>query len=184
MQNWSPDGVRQERSGWRDQEISARHRVWGFDCPGVDLDFVVAEFNNGKPIGIVEYKRHTAKQPDLEHPAMRCLERLAQWHCKPVGDSGEVEHDPLPFIIAFYWPDIWAFRVVPANTVANQYFMHHEILSELEWVRRIYAIRGLQLPSDVVRKCQSLLPDGVPTIEVSPGRLVHGGYAKQRGVTE
>lgn len=31
-QRWSPDGVRQERTGWRDQSISARHRpdCWAF----------------------------------------------------------------------------------------------------------------------------------------------------------
>ena len=56
MKNYSVDGVRQERTNWRDQELSARHRTWGFNCPAVDLDFLMVEYNIGKPVGLIEYK--------------------------------------------------------------------------------------------------------------------------------
>ncbi len=35
--------VRQERTGWRDEKISQRHREWGYNCPAVDLDFEVVD---------------------------------------------------------------------------------------------------------------------------------------------
>lgn len=45
-----------ERSGWRDMELSGRHRIWGFNCPAVDLDFLMVEYNLGIAIAVVEYK--------------------------------------------------------------------------------------------------------------------------------
>lgn len=37
----------QERTGWRDEEISARHRIWGVNCPAVDLDFLMGVGDDG-----------------------------------------------------------------------------------------------------------------------------------------
>ena len=33
--------VRPERTGWRDEKLSQRHRMWGWDCPAVDIDFLL-----------------------------------------------------------------------------------------------------------------------------------------------
>ena len=73
MPLFSPDGVRQERTGWRDQAISLRHRTWGFNCPGVDFDFLMLEYSTGKPVAVVEYKHYRARMPDREHPNYRAL---------------------------------------------------------------------------------------------------------------
>jgi hypothetical protein len=127
-QAYSADGTRQERTGWRDQEISARHREWGFDCPAVDVDFLAVEYNFGKPVALVEYKRFTAEQPNTKHPTYRALHELAQL-------AG------LPFFISFYWPDIWAFKVCPMNDAAHQYFKQDEMLTEYEYVTRLYRMR-------------------------------------------
>jgi hypothetical protein len=54
-------GVRQERTGWRDQEISERHRQWGAGCPAVDLDFLLTEIHVGEPTALVEYKHFRAR---------------------------------------------------------------------------------------------------------------------------
>lgn len=39
-----------ERTGWRDERLSRRHREWGFDCPMVDCDFIAVEFDHKEPV--------------------------------------------------------------------------------------------------------------------------------------
>jgi hypothetical protein len=48
-----PPEVKKERSGWRDLELSGRHRRWGWDCPAVDLDFLFLEYDKGKAVALV-----------------------------------------------------------------------------------------------------------------------------------
>lgn len=148
MQNWSPDGTRSERTGWRDESISRRHREWGFNCPAVDLDFLVAEYNIGKPVALIEYKHFRARQPVLKHATYRALADLADGYA----------NSPLPFLIAFYWPDIWAFRVTPVNNVANQHFADGELLCERDFVARLYRLRRLTLTRHLEAFLNTALP--------------------------
>ena len=62
------DGVRRERSGWRDEWISKRHRLWGFDCPAVDIDFLMLEYDRSVPCALIEYKEQHARPVNLKHP--------------------------------------------------------------------------------------------------------------------
>lgn len=135
MQARSNDGTRLERTGWRDQEISNRHRAWGYNCPAVDLDFLVAEYHKGLPVAIIEYKHYMARQPVLDHPTYRALSALADNY----SDGG------LPFLVAFYWPDIWAFRVIPVNDCAKKHFAQLEEFTEYDFVARLYRLRRLTL---------------------------------------
>lgn len=148
MQNWSPDKVRQERTGWRDEAISSRHRVWGFNCPAVDLDFLVAEYNVGKPVALIEYKHNLAWIPNLQHATYRALSDLADGY----------RDAPLPFLVVFYWPDLWAFRVLPVNTVAHEHFITGDTFSEREFVRRLYRLRRLVLTRELEGKLNDALP--------------------------
>lgn len=141
------DYVRPERTGWRDQDVSARHRMWGFNCPAVDLDFLMVEYNIGKPVGLVEYKYHLSQIPlNLKHPTYRALAELA--------DCAR-----LPFLVAYYWKDIWAFRVVPVNDIAKQSFNEYEILTERLFVKELYRLRRLVLTREIDGKLNDLLPD-------------------------
>lgn len=144
----SSDGVRLERTGWRDQEISNRHREWGFNCPAADLDFLVVEYNIGKPVALIEYKHHLANTPDIKHATYRALKDLAD------GYRGQ----PLPFLVGFYWPDIWAFRVWPINDIAKTAFEWDEICSEYEYVRRLYRLRRLALTRELEGRLSKQLP--------------------------
>lgn len=137
MQKYASDGTRLERTGWRDESISQRHRAWGYNCPAVDLDFLMVEYNFGKPVGLVEYKHHhSTAQPNLLHPTYRALTELAN-------ASG------LPFIIAKYWPEIWCFRVLPVNDVAKKHFLMCEELSEMQFVTRLYRIRNMTISREL-----------------------------------
>jgi hypothetical protein len=144
-QQYNGDGVRQERTGWRDAALSLRHREWGFNCPAVDLDFLMVEYNIGKPVGLIEYKHNRARIPDLNHPTYRALTELA--------DIAE-----LPFILAFYWSGIWAFRVHPVNDVAKSRFRYQELLTEREFVTRLYELRRLVLNKHLEERLFNELP--------------------------
>ena len=156
-QNWSPDGTRQERTGWRDAGISARHRVWGFNCPAVDLDFLVVEYNVGKPVGIIEYKHFRARDPVLSHATYRALGALADGY----------KDGPLPLMVAFYWPDIWAFQVLPVNTAAKGAFALNEVLSERDFVMRLYRMRRRVLAKELADKLSTELPLVISPEEVA-----------------
>lgn len=130
MQLYSADGVRQERTGWRCQDISERHRLWGFDCPAVDLDFVMAEYNHGKPVAIIEYKERHAAMPRFNHPTYLALTDLA-----------DNRLEPLPFMVAFYDPIEWWFQVIPVNEKAKEYCSGAPAISEQQFVRALYSLR-------------------------------------------
>lgn len=137
-----------ERTNWRDQELSERHRLWGFNCPCVDLDFLAVEYHIGKPVLIADYKRFTAQRPDLKHPSYKAITLLADGY----GDG------PLPFIIPFYWPKIWAFRVIPVNESARGHFYEDELLTEKEYVSRLYHLRSLTLTKNIIHALNNTLP--------------------------
>lgn len=137
-----------ERSGWRDMELSLRHRDWGFNCPAADIDFLMVEYNVGKPVALVEYKRFTAKAPDTTHPTYRAIRDLADGY----------REGGLPFYMAFYWPTTWAFKIYPLNDRARKFFQHGERLTEEEYVQRIYRMRGHVTYADVHPKLHRALP--------------------------
>lgn len=149
MQQRLEDGTRCERTGWRDAEISGRHRMWGFNCPAADLDFLMCEYNLGLPVGLVEYKHHQARMPDLRHPTYRALTTL----CDGYNDN------PLPFFVAFYWPDIWAFKVIPVNAKAHELVrVPGTTLTERDYVRGLYIMRRLVVTSEVLDRLNDTLP--------------------------
>lgn len=138
-----------ERTGWRDEEISRRHRVWGVNCPACDIDLPLVEYNLGLPAALIEYKHCMAKKPDLRHPTYRALWDLADGYKK----------DPLPFLIATYQPDIWSFRVTPVNNAAFRYFDFNEQVTEREFVRRLYEMRKYVLDKHLWRRLNDTLPE-------------------------
>lgn len=127
------NGVRQERTGWRCQAISERHRRWGYNCPAVDLDFVVAEYNHGKPVALVEYKDRRFSSANTAQQTYDALAALADGYI----------NGPIPFLIAIYDPEDWWFRVQPINERARNYYKHclDEALSEQRFVRSLYLMR-------------------------------------------
>lgn len=129
-----------ERTGWRDEGISRRHRDWGFNCPAVDLDFLVAEYHLGEPVALVEYKHNTAQRANLLHPTYRALKRLC-------------ELSDLPFMLVYYRPDPWRFLVLPANERAQEFYGGPRSLSERGYVTSLYRLRNLAvIDSDTLRR--------------------------------
>jgi hypothetical protein len=124
---------RTERTGWRCEDISQRHGMWGFNCPCVDLDFVVAEYNHGLPVALIEYKEKHAKPPDIGHPTYQALRALADGY----------KDGPLPFLIVTYCRLEWWFVVRPMNPPAVAHYKHcaGERLCEQRFVRSLHLLR-------------------------------------------
>jgi len=137
--------VKQERTSWREHRISVRHREWGFNCPAVDMDFLVVEYNVGKPTALVEYKRFGAAIPNLKHPTYRALTELA-------------DGVNIPFIIVFYWPKTWAFQAYPVNQKASEHFDWGEEFSEKTFVAKLYRLRQCILEKSLKKSLNNEYP--------------------------
>lgn len=141
-----------ERTRWRDEEISLRHRDWwGRDCPMVDIDFLAVEYNHGLPVAVVEYKHYNRKALELEHANYRALTELA-------------DRAQIPFLVATYWPECWAFSVTPVNELARSiYRKPGKMLTEREFVQSLYYMRDIEAHKyiGVLEQLHDELP-GVP----------------------
>jgi hypothetical protein len=131
---------RTERTGWRDAELSKRHGFWGFNCPAVDLDFVMMEYNHGKPCALVEYKHINARPIDPNHATYRALVALSDGYCC----------GPLPCFVARYDPSDWTFTVHPLNDRARAHYVHcvGVTLTEQRFVRSLHLLRKSVLTAE------------------------------------
>jgi len=99
----------------------------------------------------------------LEHPTYCALRHLAENH---LGGA-------LPFLVVFYCPDEWWFRVIPGNERARELYAHALtdpvtgdmlndcVLSEQRFVRSLYYMRGVKLSEkdkSVIAKLSDSLP--------------------------
>lgn len=129
--------VRAERTGWRDEALSRRHRRWGWDCPAVDLDFLFLEYDHGKASAIVEYKNEHAQPQYASHPTYQAMIDL--------GNRANI-----PVIACRYADDFSSWKVVPLNAEAMKYIPERTTLSEHQWVELLYKIRGYSVPKEVL----------------------------------
>jgi hypothetical protein len=126
--------VRQERSGWRDRELSQRHRRWGWNCPAMDIDFL--EFHVGEPVALIECKHECAAPWDLDGKSAHAFVRLA-------------ERADLPAFYVVRAADFSWWRVRALNDLAQGHLGANERrLAEPEFISLLYALRGLNLPPE------------------------------------
>lgn len=129
--------VKKERTGWRDRNLSERHRKWGWDCPAVDLDFLFLEYDKGKASAIVEYKNEHAQPQFACHPTYQAMIDL--------GNRAK-----LPVIACRYTDDFKSWTVTALNDYAKEHIPYRVTLNEKQWVRLLYRIRGYDVPKDVL----------------------------------
>ena len=132
--------TRLERTQWRDQKLSERHRKWGFNCPAIDIDFLMIEFHVGKPIAIVDYKRYTGSIKNLNQKSINAISTLAN-------------NSNIPFFVVFYWDNIWAFQITAINNIAKNILQQHKIdknkiLTEQQYVSFLYKLRNIKLTKE------------------------------------
>jgi len=129
--------VRSERTGWRDEGLSRRHRRWGWDCPAVDLDFLMLEYDHGKASAIVEYKNEHAAPQYATHPTYQAMIDLGN-------------RAMIPVIACRYSDDFSKWRVVPLNEFAKTFVPDRTEMTEKQWVKLLYKIRGYDVPDSVL----------------------------------
>ena len=136
MQSGVPQ-VKQERTGWRDLELSLRHRKWGWDLPAVDLDFLFLEYDRGKAVAIVEYKHEHATPQHATHPTYQAMIDLGT-------------RASIPVFACRYKSDFTQWNIVPLNNEAKEWMPNGRmLLTERQWVTFLYKIRGYDLPQAI-----------------------------------
>lgn len=137
--------VRPERTQWRDQALSERHRQWGFDAPAVDIDFLMVEYDSEKPCALVEYKAYQGRKINLEISGIRAVNALAQIARLPF------------FVVAYHPTQFWVY-VKAMNAMAQKQFTQTTLLTEAQYVSFLYRLRGRNAPESVLRLCQRVRP--------------------------
>lgn len=137
--------VRRERTEWRDMEISKRHRSWGTDCPAVDIDFLLLEFDHERPAAIIEYKHIGARKQRPSDPSYCALRDLAT-NYRGNGKDG------IPFFATRYsgspyWRE---WNVIPLNDQAKFWVPARKLMSEEEFVTLHYHMRGRKPPRSLI----------------------------------
>ena len=121
--------VKEERTGWRDLAMSKRHRDWGQDCPAVDIDFLMIEYDLGIPVALIEYKHEAAKPGNSSHPSYRAISIMAT-------------RAALPFFVVRYAGNFSWWRVVPINNIAQTIQPTRIEVDEKQYIQFLYKLRG------------------------------------------
>lgn len=122
--------MKDERTGWRDSKLSERHRTWGVNCPAVDIDLLMLEYNKGKASAIVEYKNEHAQEQRQDHPSYRALKDLA-------------DRANLPAFAVRYADDFSWWRVVALNARACDFMpANPAVMDETEWRETLWRTRN------------------------------------------
>lgn len=128
--------VKEERTAWRDLALSQRHRLWGWDCPAVDLDFLFLEYDRGKAVAIVEYKNERAPEQHSSHPTYQAMIDLGT-------------RAGIPVFACRYASDFSWWKPVALNAAARAQLDDRPTWTERQWVEFLYWIRGYSLPASV-----------------------------------
>jgi hypothetical protein len=131
--------VKQERTGWRDEALSKRHRDWGWDCPAVDIDFLMIEYDKGKSVALVEYKNEHATTQNYSHPSYRAMVDLA-------------DRAGIPAFMCRYTDNLDKWTVDPINQRAKEKLKGAEQieLTEKRYVKFLYWLRGREVPDEIM----------------------------------
>jgi hypothetical protein len=133
-----------EHTGVRDLALSNRHRLYGFDCPATDIDFLLLEYNHGQPIALIEHK-HKNALVNLNDSSIVATKNLA-------------DRAQLPFFIVRYNPDNWHYIAIPGNRYATSHVVAPTLLMEEEYISLLYKMRGGTVPQyvlDAIKEVQA-----------------------------
>jgi len=138
--------VLQERTSYRDLSFLRRHRDWGWNCPGEDIDFI--EYDHKLAVALLEYK--------MTYDLQNCI--IPQESSKGYANLAALidvgNKASLPVFVVFY-KHKWNFRIFPLNHYANSKQPPSHILSELQFVQFLYQLRGRDLPEEIKAKLKS-----------------------------
>ena len=136
-----------ERTGWRDEALSLRHREYGQNLPAVDIDFMLIEYDYSEPKALVEYKNQHAQPINVsKSPSILAMTNLAN-------------RAEIPAFLVRYADDFSWWKVLGLNDRACLYLTDNlQLMDEVEWVSILYAVRGLQMPEAEKNRIYALPP--------------------------
>jgi hypothetical protein len=134
-----------ERTGWRDQELSERHRLYGPSCCLMDLDCLWIEYDALQERAIIEYKAHHVSSESASTSASAIVVQSVAAKCS------------IPAWIAYYnlRCDRWQYRIVPLNQMAVALFGGKHYLTEAAYVAKLYEVRNRAVPESVLHALAS-----------------------------
>lgn len=145
--------VKPELTGWRDERISARHREWGFNCPAVDIDFMVIEYDMKKVMALVDYKHEAKPWPvNLKEANYEALRDLADRTCSCGGCTCKSRYRVPAFVCRYEGADLRWFEPEAINDIGRVWVPERQRLSEREWVVLLYRMRTRRVPDAILRK--------------------------------
>lgn len=125
-----------ERTGFRDESISRRHRQWGLEATATDIDFLLIEYraDSHQPRALIDYKHESRNIKTFDDSATIAQSVLAT-------KAG------IPFFIVRYTYDFCNLKVFPRNLIALKFIPRDgETMDEDEFVRFLYRLRDLPYP--------------------------------------
>lgn len=145
-----------ERSNWRCQWISTRHREWGGGVPFTDVDCILSddvtlpedlmgiEYDNEIPYALIEYKDWNANI-NLNHTGIKTQKYIADNLRLPDGSFG------IPFFVVVYNKDYHVFHVIPMNEKAKKvpWCQTAKDWTERNYVRMLYWLRKKKCPQHI-----------------------------------
>ena len=144
--------TRPERTGWRDEAISRRHREWGA-CAGVDIDFLLVEYRAGYPYALIEYKNKTSELGKAIlaknwTEANNILCDNTYQALRNLGDKAKI-----PVLVCIYDKnDRSKYIVFALNYYAKTYVPQLKMYDEIGYVQLLYEIRGMIMPVSLIEK--------------------------------
>lgn len=114
------------------QKLSDWHRTIGYNCPAVDIDLLLLEFDKGEPVALIEYKHERAPLQRTSHPSYKALITL--------GNRAE-----LPVFAVRYDDSLTWFRVTALNTYAQVFIPEKQkVMTEPQYKQFLHNIRGYE----------------------------------------
>jgi hypothetical protein len=137
--------VRPEKTGWRDRDLSLRHREWGYDAPFADFDWVCVEYDMHKVMGLFDYKNETAEwPPDQDRGKKATLDAL-----RDMADKGHVPF----FVVRYKRPFSWFEPYCWSNVAHMGWSSYHgRRMSEFDYVTFVYKLRARTVPSEIASR--------------------------------
>jgi hypothetical protein len=130
-----------ERSGWRDERISIKHRDWVLAAPAFDLDFLLIECKYSSPVALIEYKEKGASPCRKTDPQYKALTEL--------GNKAS-----LPAFNVRYSLDgnshLCRYKITPLNDDAEKRNAPSDWIDELEYMCFLHGLRGSEIPDDAI----------------------------------
>lgn len=135
-----------EKTKFRDVAFSEHHKKWGWNCPFVDIDLLVAEYDQGLPKALIEYKSHLAQFIDKRCPSYRVIRHLAD--CAGI-----------PFLIVRYSENFKKYEIIPMNDLGRRKTGGGDReMPEWQYVDFLYFLRGRKMPEGIFDKDGNLIP--------------------------